>query len=105
MRLFESEGVPVRVRPRAPNLDAVAERWVRAVTQECPAPIIVLGKAHLRYILPQYMARHEVERPHQGWATSHQAARTRSKGRVSSPVRSTVPRAPRLLIHSTSRVA
>ncbi len=39
---------------------------MQVVTQECLGHMVVLGKAHLRYILPQYMARHEVERPHQG---------------------------------------
>jgi hypothetical protein len=40
---------------------------VQVVTQECLCHMVVLGKAHLRYILPQYMARHEVERAHQRW--------------------------------------
>ncbi len=51
--------------PRAPNLNAYAERWVRSVKQECLDHFVVLGEGHLRQILSQYAAHYNQERPHQ----------------------------------------
>jgi putative transposase len=65
--ILESEGVEVKaVGPRAPNMNAVAERWVQSVKQECLDHFVVFGEAHLRHILTGYLAWYHRCRPHQG---------------------------------------
>ncbi len=68
-RVFQAEGIEVkRVGPRAPDLNAYAERWVQAVKQECLDRFVVFGQAHLGHILREYVEHHNEERPHQGRA-------------------------------------
>jgi putative transposase len=55
-----------KVGPRAPNLNAVAERWVQTVEHECLDHFVVFGEAHLRYLLDQFLEHYYLERPHQG---------------------------------------
>jgi putative transposase len=52
--------------PRSPNLNAYAERWVRAVKEECLARMILFGEASLRHVLRQYVEHFHHERNHQG---------------------------------------
>jgi putative transposase len=56
----------VRLPARSPNLNAYAERWVRAVRQERLRRIIPLGEAHLRRTLREFVEHYERERNHQG---------------------------------------
>jgi putative transposase len=64
---FASAGMEViRVGPRAPNLNAHAERWVSSIKSECLDHFVVFGEAHLRYLVEQYVAHYQTERPHQG---------------------------------------
>jgi putative transposase len=54
--VFEAEGTEVkRVGPRAPNLNAYAERWVQTLRQECLDHFVVLGEGHLRHVLREYL--------------------------------------------------
>ena len=63
--LLESEGVKIqKVGPRAPNLNAFAERWVLSVKSECLDQFVILGEKHLRYLLKEYLAHYHTERPH-----------------------------------------
>jgi hypothetical protein len=39
---------------------------VQSVRRECLDQFIVLGEAHLRYLLKEYETHHNLERPHQG---------------------------------------
>jgi putative transposase len=52
--------------PRSPNLNADAERWVRAVKEECLARLILFGEASLRHVLRQYVEHYHQERNRQG---------------------------------------
>lgn len=64
--IIKSEGTNVvRLPPRAPNLDAYAERWVQSLKHECLNHFIVLGERHLRYLVHQYVEYYLTERPHQ----------------------------------------
>jgi hypothetical protein len=52
-----------KVGPRAPNLNAVAERWVQTVQREGLHHFIVFREAHLRYLLAEMVAHCHLERP------------------------------------------
>jgi len=64
--IVKTEGVKViRLTPRAPNLNAYAERWVQSLKHECLNNFIVLGERHLRYLVSQFVEHYLKERPHQ----------------------------------------
>ncbi|MBK8977223.1 MAG: transposase [Planctomycetes bacterium] len=65
--ILERAGVRVvRTAYQAPNMNAVAERWVQSVKRECLDRLILLGDDHLRRVLRDYVADYNTERPHQG---------------------------------------
>jgi transposase InsO family protein len=57
---------PLKLPPQSPNLNAFAERWVRAVKDECLDQLIIFGERSLRHALNEYLAHHQHERNHQG---------------------------------------
>jgi hypothetical protein len=49
---FASEGIEVIKTPiRSPRANAIAERWVRTVREECLDWLLVLGRNHLEAVL------------------------------------------------------
>ena len=65
--LLKSSGVEtVKLPARSPNLNAYAERFVRAIKSECLAQIIPLGENHLRKAVKEYTEHYHIERNHQG---------------------------------------
>jgi transposase InsO family protein len=56
----------VRLPAQSPNLNALAERFVRSIKQECLQHIIPLGERHLRAVLRDFVERYHAERNHQG---------------------------------------
>jgi transposase InsO family protein len=56
----------VKLPARSPNLNAIAERFVRSVKDECLRRVIALGEKHLRSILAEYLEHYHRERNHQG---------------------------------------
>jgi putative transposase len=63
------EGVRViRTPVRAPKANAVAERWVRSVRNECLDHMLVFGRRHLEQILRDYLNHYNMERPHRSLA-------------------------------------
>jgi putative transposase len=65
--VFRSEGVEaVRTPYRAPRANAVAERWVRSVRQECLDHLLIASEAQLRRVLAAYVTHYSGARPHQG---------------------------------------
>ena len=65
--VFTSEGVEiVRTPYRAPNANAVAERWIRSAREECLDHLLIVGEGHLRRVLTAYAAYYNHARPHQG---------------------------------------
>src|SRR6476661_1980307 len=66
-RLVEEGGTEViRLPPMSPNLNAYAERFVRAIKDECLNRMIFIGQASLRRAISEYMEHYHRERNHQG---------------------------------------
>ena len=64
---LDREGVkPLRCPGRAPNFKAFAERFVRAIKEECLDRMILFGERSLRHTLNEYIALYHTERNHQG---------------------------------------
>ena len=56
----------LRTAYRAPKENAVCERFLGSVRRECLDHVLVLGEAHLRRILREYVTYFNTMRPHQG---------------------------------------
>jgi transposase InsO family protein len=80
-RVFTTEDVEnVRTPYRAPNANAIAERWIRSVRQECLDHLLLLGERHARRALRAYVAFYNARRPHQGLGQECPAPTTRRAG-------------------------
>jgi transposase InsO family protein len=65
--VFRSEGTRILLTPiRAPNANAVCERWVGTVRAECLDWTLILGRRHLERVLRTYIAHYNQQRPHRG---------------------------------------
>ncbi len=50
--IFLSEGIEIVLTPyQAPTANAVAERWIRSLREECPDHILIINERHLRRVL------------------------------------------------------
>ena len=49
-----------------PNANAIAERWVRSVREECLDKLIIFNERHVRRVLTEYLVHYNTRRPHQG---------------------------------------
>ena len=56
----------LRTAYRAPKENAICERFLGSVRRECLDHLLVLGEAHLRRILREYVTYFNRDRPHQG---------------------------------------
>jgi hypothetical protein len=62
--VFEGSGIEIINIPyQAPNANAIAERWVRTVREECLDRLIILNERHLRRVLQDYVAYYNARRP------------------------------------------
>ena len=58
-------GIDTLLTPfRAPKANAVAERVVRTLRNECLDHVLILNERHLRSVLTEYVAYYNTERPH-----------------------------------------
>jgi putative transposase len=65
--VFSSEDVEIIRTPfQAPKANAIAERWVRSVREECLDRLIILNERHLYRVLDEYINYYNEARPHQG---------------------------------------
>jgi transposase InsO family protein len=66
-QLLDHAGVKrLPLPPRSPNLNAIAERWVRSVKSEALSQLILFGERSLRHVLSEYLTHYHAERCHQG---------------------------------------
>ena len=66
-RILEDAGVEVvQTAFQAPNMNAIAERFVQTVKRECLERLILFGADRLRQALKEFVAHYHIERPHQG---------------------------------------
>jgi len=64
---LESAGIKrLPLPPRSPNLNAIAERWVRSIKEECLSKLILFGEGSLRKAVKDYETHYHQERNHQG---------------------------------------
>jgi putative transposase len=65
--VFRTEGTRVICTPiRAPNANAVCERWIGTVRRECLDWTLILGRRHLEGVLREYADHYNRHRPHRG---------------------------------------
>ncbi len=64
--LADAEIEIVRTAYQAPDMNALAERWVQSAKRECLDHLILFGQTHLERVLREYVAHYHAERPHQG---------------------------------------
>jgi putative transposase len=63
--VFRTQSVRVIKTPiKAPNANAHAERWVRAVRQECLDWLLIFSKGQLERTLHTYIDHYNRQRPH-----------------------------------------
>jgi transposase InsO family protein len=58
----------VKLPPQSPNLNALAERFVRSIKSECLERMIFFGEASLHRAVVQFLEHYHRERNHQGLA-------------------------------------
>ena len=67
--VWQGEGARILRSPvRAPNANAIAERWVRTVRSECTDRLLIVNERHLRRVLDRYVRHYNQHRPHRGLA-------------------------------------
>jgi putative transposase len=66
-RVVEGTGIDVLlIPPRAPQANAVCERFWGSLRRECLDFFILLGERHLRRVVREYIRYYNGARPHQG---------------------------------------
>ena len=102
--VFTSEGIRILRTPvRAPQANAIAERWIGTLRRELLDRILILNRRHLEHVLAEYTTHFNQHRPHR--ALQHAAPlRPLHRPRHSSASAST-PRSARGLIHEYAQVA
>ena len=67
LSMLEDVGVQsLKLPPRSPNLNAIAERFVRSIKECCLDHLILFGEAGLRKAVQNFILHYHTERNHQG---------------------------------------
>jgi putative transposase len=86
-QIIDDAGIErVVLPPRAPNLNAYAERWIRSVKDEALSRMILFGEDSLRHVLNEYMDHYHQERNHQGKGNVLLFPQPRPEGRNDGPI-------------------
>jgi transposase InsO family protein len=65
----QATGIETLLTPfRSPKANAVAERVIRSLRQECLDHVLDLGERHLQAVLQEYAEYYNTERPHRSLA-------------------------------------
>ena len=65
--VFAAAGIEMlKPLPRAPRVNAYAERWVRTVRSECLDWVLIWNQTHLPKVLDSYVGHDNAGRPHRG---------------------------------------
>jgi transposase InsO family protein len=63
--VFTAIGIRIVKTPiRAPQANAIAERWIGSVRRECLDRLLIAGERHLRLVLSEYADHYNTHRPH-----------------------------------------
>jgi putative transposase len=63
--VFTSEGIRILCTPvRAPQANAIAERWIGTVRRELLDRILIVNRRHFEHLLTEYIAHFNQHRPH-----------------------------------------
>ena len=103
--VFASEAIRILRTPvRAPQANAIAERWIGSVRRELLDRMLILHRPHLEHALAEYVAHFNDHRPHRAL---HQAAPLRPLPQSASPPTLRLRRRARIggLIHEYAQVA
>jgi putative transposase len=103
--VFASEGIRILRTPvRAPQANAIAERWIGTVRRELLDRILIVNRRHLDHALTEYLAHFNYHRPHR---TLHQAAPLTPLPQPAPPANLRLQRRDRLggLIHEYAQAA
>jgi putative transposase len=66
-RILDEAGVGILTTAfQAPNMNAIAERFVGSIKRECLSRLILFGEVHLRQVIREFVEHYHEERPHQG---------------------------------------
>jgi transposase InsO family protein len=104
--VFRSAGIRVVKTPmRAPQANAIAERFVRTARAECLDWLLILNRRHLERVLRVYVAHYNTQRPHR--ALNLRPPQPREPPPTPTPTVGEVRRRDRLggLIHEYNRTA
>ena len=63
--LAENGVTAVRIPPRSPNCNPIAERFVKTIKSECLSKLILFGKSALDRSISNFIAHYNTERSHQ----------------------------------------
>ncbi len=65
--ILEEAGVGVVTTAfQAPNMNAIAERFVESIKRECMSKLILFGEDHVRRAVREFIDHYNEDRPHQG---------------------------------------
>jgi hypothetical protein len=80
--VWRSAGAKIILTPvRAPNANAVAERWVGSVRRECLDQLLIVGRKQLVRVLRTYVGHYNQRRPHRSLAHATPVPMERAEAR------------------------